>query len=275
MKAMEIENDPRLARILTTRGLLFGLQGAAIALFAFYVVVLNGLSLRPVYFPIYNAVFLGSILLLIVSIERIFFFRLCIVYGKRSGAKFLIARKRFRGSVALIAVAAVLAAVLIVFTFTPVLNMSGNVHGQLGTVEFQSSNLLALNSVSSITITNTGAGNLTFAIVPAGDYNAAGATNQEANESALMQASINPGTNHVTPGNSVTVDIFPTLNSRYFVVMFPSGGTVSASYTLGMKAMPSLMYALFMAAAAVPVSGYMAAYSRSKMKELRPATIFA
>ncbi len=275
MKAMELEHDPRLARILTTRGVLFSIQGALIALFAFYMLIANGLSLAPVYLPIYNAVLLGALILLIVSAERIFFFRLCIVYGKRNSAKFLISKKLFRGSVAMIGIAIAVSAILVIFTFTPLMNQDGSANSQIGTVEFQSNNIFALTTVSSITITNLGINNLTFFVVSANDYFATGATAQQANESALLQLSLNQGNDYVAPGGSTSVSILTNLNTQYFIVIFPSAGTVNVNYVLGMKSMPSLFYAMLMSFAAIPVSGYMAGYARIKTKELRPETIFA
>lgn len=274
MKAMEIEHDPRLARILATRRILFGIQGGVLALFAFYVMLANGLSLVPIFFPLYNVILLGSLMLLMVAVERIFFFRLCIVYGKRSGAKFLIARKRFRGSAAMIGVAALLSLFLIALTFTPMLNQNGDVGGQLGTVEFDANNLFALSEVGSITINNLGLNSLTFVIVSSGNYYAAGATTATANESALLLVSLNQGNDFVAPGGSTTASVPTTVNSHYFLVIFPSTGTVRAGYTLGMKAMPSLFYALLMSFATLPISAYLAGYARIQMKRLRTATIF-
>ena len=270
MKSMELGQDPRLARILKTRGILFSIQGVAIGLFAFYIMIANGFALAPVFFPIYNVIFLGVMILLIVSVERIFFFRLCITYGKRSGAKFLIAKKRYRGSIALIVVAAAISFMLVLLTFTPLANINGNARGQVGTVEFQSNDAFALNTVNSITIRNLGINNLTFVVVTANDYFLTGA-----NESALQQLSLNPGNNYVSPGGTTTAEILVNMNVHYFIVIFSNTGTVSASYIIGMKAMPSLFYAMMMAFAAIPISGYLAGYAGIQMKHLRPATIFA
>ncbi len=275
MKAMEIEHDPRLARILTTRGILFSIQGATMALFAFYILIVNGFALAPFFVPLYNVIFLGTMMLLIVSAERIFFFRLCVVYGKRNAAKFLIARKRYRGSIALIAIAALISFILVVFTFTPLMNVSGNSSGQIGTIEFQTNDVFAINTVNSVTLKNLGQNSLIFVIVPASDYNAAASGSQGANESALMQVSITAGVDHVAPGGTTTADIYPSINSQYYIVIFPSVGSVSVSYILGMKSMPSLFYAMLMSFASLPVSGYLAGYSRVKMKEMRTGTIFA
>ena len=275
MKAMELEHDPRLARILMTRRMLLSIQGAFIGLFTFYILILNGLLLAPLFVPLYNAVLLGALVLLIVSVERIFFFRLCIVYGKRDSAKFLISRKRFRSSLVMIAISVLISAGLVVLTFTPLLNQSGSESGQIGTIEFQSNNVFALNTVGTVTLTNLGINNLTFFIVSANDYYATGASAQHANESALLQLSLNQGNDFVSPGGSTTVSILTNLNTQYFIVIFPSAGSVNVNFVLGMKSMPSLFYAMLMTFAAIPVSGYLAGYARIQMKVLRPATIFA
>ena len=274
MKAMELEHDPRLARILATRRVLFGVQGVIVALFAFYVMIVNGLSLAPLFFPVYNVVLVGALILFIVAIERIFFFRLCIVYGKRNGAKFLIAKNRFRGSLALLAVGFVVSLLLITLTFTPTMNLYGTASGGIGTVEFQSNNLFALGTVDTITISNLGINNLTFVIVSAADYYATNANSVHANETALMLVSLNQGNDFVSPAGTTTATVLTAVNTNYFIVIFSNSGSVRVNYILGMKAMPSMFYALLLSFASLPISAYLAVYARIQMRRLRSSTIF-
>ncbi len=274
MKARDLENDPRLFRILRTRRLLFGIQGILIAFFAMLIMLLNGLSLRPPYFPLYNVVLIAIFIFLVLAVERIFFFRLAMKYGKRKGVMFLIAKREFRSSAAAAVLGALFVISLFVVNFIPVLNVHGAAGGPVATASFSTGNVFGLFTVQSVTINNQGGNNLTFAVVSVGDYLSSGATPQSANESLLLDSNLAGGNDFVPAGGVTTVQISTVPNTQYYIVLFPSSGSVHAQYTLGMKPSSSIFDAFILAIGIVPVSGYLAAVSRKNMNQLRSDTIY-
>jgi hypothetical protein len=274
MKTRDLENDPRLARILRTRGLLFGLEGAVAAVMAVLVMFLNGFSFRPPYFPVSNIILIAIFIFLVMSAEKIFFFRLAMRYGKRKGVMFLIAKRVFRSSIAILVLSLLAVILLFAVNYMPVFNVHGSVSGPVGTANFESGNDLGLFTVGYVTIYNPTGSNLTFVIVTQGDYLASGATPQAANESVLIASNLAGGNDFVPAGGSTTVQVVTTPNTDYYIVAFSSAGNVQAQYTLGMKASPSLFYSLFLAAAIIPFSGYLGAAARREMSALRTETIF-
>ncbi|MDH2906113.1 MAG: hypothetical protein PXX82_07170 [Methanomassiliicoccales archaeon] len=274
MKARDLENDPRLFRILRTRSLLFGIQTGIIVLFALLIMLLNGLSLKPPYFPIYNVVLMVIFIVLILAVERIFFFRLSMKYGKRKGVMFLIAKRAFRTSTALTVLGVLFVAALFVANYTPVFDVHGAVSGNVGTAQFSTGTVFGLFTVSSVTINNQGGNNLTFVIVSSGDYLSSGATPQSANESLLINSNLAGGNDFVPAGGTTTAQISTVPNAHYYIVIFPSSGGVQARYTLDMKASPSILDAFILAIGIIPASGYLAASSRKEMGLLKSETIY-
>ncbi len=274
MKARDLENDPRLFRILRTRSLLFGIQIGIITLFALLIMLSNGLSLKPPYFPLYNVVLMAIFIFLILAVERIFFFRLSMKYGKRKGVMFLIARRSFRSSTAATLLGVLFVVSLFIVNYTPVFDVHGTAAGAVGTAKFSTGTVFGLFTVSSVTIYNQGGSNLTFVIVSSGDYTSSGATSQSANESLLINSNLAGGNDFAPAGGATTVQISTVPNTQYYIVIFPSSGAVQAHYTLGMKASPSIFDAFILAIGIIPVSGYLAAKSRSEMGLLRSETIY-
>jgi hypothetical protein len=275
MKARDLENDPRLFRILRTQRLLFGIQGILIAFFAVLIMLLNGLSLRPPYFPLYNVVLVAVFIFLVIAVQRIFFFRLAMKYGKRKGVMFLIAKREFRSSAVIAVLGALFVVSLFVVNFMPVLNVHGTAGGPVATASFSTGNVFGLFTVQSVTINNQGGNNLTFVVVPVSDYLSSGATPQSANESLLLNSNLAGGNDFVPAGGVTTVQISTVPNTQYYIVLFPSSGSVQAQYTLGMKPSNSIFDAFILAIGIVPVSGYLAAISRKNMNQLRSDTIYA
>ncbi|MBX8631835.1 MAG: hypothetical protein J9259_04870 [Thermoplasmata archaeon YP2-bin.285] len=274
MKAKDLENDPRLARILRTKSALFGMEEAALVIIAVFLLLLNGFSLRPPLFPIYNVVLIFFFFLLVMSVERIFFFRLSMRYGRRKGVMYLIARRVMRYSVAILVLSIVASALLFAVNFMPVFNQQGTVSGPVGTASFQSGNFLALYSVGSVTVSNPTGSNLTFVIVTQGDYLASGATPQAANESLLIYSNLAGGNDFVPAGGSTTVHIVTLPDAVYYIVVFSGSGNVQAHYILQMKASPSIFDAFLLSCGMIPVSAYLAVVSKANMSFLRSETIF-
>ena len=274
MKTKDLENDPRLARILRTRGLLFGLEGAVAAVMAALVMFLNGFSLRPPYFPISNVILIAIFIFLVMSAERIFFFRLSMRYGKRKGVMFLIAKRAFRSSMAILGVSLLAVVLLFALNYMPVFNVHGTLSGPVGTTTLESGNDLGLYTVGYVTIYNPSGNNLTFVIVTQGDYIASGATPQAANESVLISSNLAGGNDFVPAGGYTTVQVTTIPSTGYYIVAFSSSGNVQAQYTLGMRASPSIFYSFVFAAAIIPFSGYMGMIARREMSVLRVETIF-
>ncbi len=274
MKARDLENDPRLFRIMRTHRLLFSVQATIIAIFALLVMFLNGLSLKPPYFPLYNVVLILIFMFLAFAAERIFFFRLSMKYGKRKGVMFLIARRAFRTSSVTAALGVLFVLSLFMLNYTPVFNTQGAAAGAMSATRFSAGTSFGLFTVGSVTISNQGGSNLTFVIVSSGDFISSGGTAHYANESLLINSNLAGGNDFVPSGGSTTVHISTLPNAQYYIVIFPSSGSVQAHYTLGMKASSSIFDAFILAIGIIPVSAYLAAVSRREMGLLRSETIY-
>lgn len=264
--------DPRLHRIEVTSKAIFAIQIAAMLFFAAYVALLNGFSISPLYIPLDNVLLVGSILLLLVSAERLFFFRVSMRYTKRENPKFIFSKKSLSGSVSLIIVSVLLLA-LILLPYTSELNMNGTAAGSPAIVQFKGSALFTVALADTITVRNDGAGSLNFALVTPSSYQAA-TSSDGMNETVIMASSLLGQTPALQPGASYSFSVFLNPEDTYYLIFLPSTGPAQAQYTIHYADNVTDMIAAGVVVASVIILAFSASAARKSMKELRGSTIY-
>ncbi len=108
-----LEGSYRLIRIKRIKLGFYTVELVLGLILGFAMALFMGMSFEPFYFPLDMFAFIMLIMLLIISVENIYFNGMELRYTKNKSRKFLLARNAIRGSLAVIAVAGICVLMLI------------------------------------------------------------------------------------------------------------------------------------------------------------------